>query len=377
MKNVIILVLFIMGLLLNSCSEGNKYYHTSELKDGIEIIHNKNNPMRLELEIDFEKLFVIDFENHKKLNYVGELKVDSKSNIFVLDSKKNNIVKFNSNGLFEKVFVKQGTGPGEVQFTWNMAILNDTIIIDDPASKRLLRFDVDGNFIDNIKLKEFYPERFSSVNKEKIIGFESGQIFKDDKMYSLYNLTLFNKEFESEKNIVEIKNLVDDNFNFLDCQLIYYCVGNNNIYVATNSATDYKIKVFDSKGKLNQIISKSYSSIKYNKSEWDKILNRYKKNELFSNNKSKFKKAINRMRVDKYGNLWVFPSVLRNDTNISDLMVDIFNKKGFFLKRININSVIGVNKNTLFTYNNVYLVDDKIFIVDNANQKIEVYNYIY
>lgn len=379
MNNFFTSILLIINLLiLASCSKNDQHHSISKTDGGIESIHNKNRPYKPDMSVNYQQLFEIDLKSSSDDNLGYEManaaviRTDSKSNIYILDSKKKRINKFNDKGEFQKSFVNQGTGPGEVQFTWNMTILNDTIIIDDPASHRLLRFNSDGEFVDFIKLNSIFPERFSTLKNSTAVGFASQELFEDEKMYSCYNLAIFNNKFEAEKNIIEIKNLVDDNFNFLDCQLTSYCTGNNKIYVADNNASNYRITVFNADGIPVQVISKAYSRIEFNDEEWKQFQQKNKNRMLFINNKSTYKKSINKMEVDHYGNLWVFPSIMRNESNKNSLIADIFDKNGFFCKRIDLNFL---KCNNAAAYKKLHFLDDKILYVDYESQKIKAYSY--
>jgi len=81
--------------------------------------------------------------------------LDSKGNIFILDSKESHIKKFNATGKYIKTFSGPGNGPGEIQTCFQMAIdPTDKLVTYDLGNRRFSFFDSDGNFLNSIRFNE-------------------------------------------------------------------------------------------------------------------------------------------------------------------------------------------------------------------------------
>jgi len=81
-----------------------------------------------------------------------------KNMIYVLDRKNRNyIVKFyDLNGNIDrKVKINYGKGPGEVIFNWIVKVFDDKIFFHDIALKKITIYGLNGEFIDDIILKNY------------------------------------------------------------------------------------------------------------------------------------------------------------------------------------------------------------------------------
>ncbi len=81
----------------------------------------------------------------------GSLAVDREGNVYYLDTKANNIKKFDASGTFLKVFGRQGLGPGEFQSPMRFTCSRDQIIVWDMMNMRISLLTLGGEFIKSVR----------------------------------------------------------------------------------------------------------------------------------------------------------------------------------------------------------------------------------
>ncbi|MBN2834566.1 MAG: hypothetical protein JXR48_06325 [Candidatus Delongbacteria bacterium] len=371
--------LILLIAIIFSCSKKDLNYSV-EVVNGVKTYKNENRESMPDLVIQPKELYTIkDFDetitdSTRIIKEFGIFDTDSKGNIYILDGGTCSVKKFDPNGKFVKSFGKRGHGPGESSYAWNMTITNDTIIFDDYLSKEMLRFDLEGNFINKFSLTASGPtERFKGLNDGKIIGYQAYQEDEGDDAYVSYNFSLFDDRLVVLKELANKRvKFEQEKYNFFDLFLSAYTHSDKEIFFAEKSDSYYKINVFNFNGEHIYSITKNYIKIPFEKNEMDVFDKRYKDTWYFSNNKSKFKSAIINMEFDKYNRLWVFSSIERSEVNRNDLVVDIF-KDGVYLKSIKLDICSGYD---FVNYDHqIKLRGDKLFYVNTVDMFMKVYDY--
>jgi hypothetical protein len=127
-------------------------------------------------------------------------------------------------------------------------------------------------------------------------------------------------------------------------------------------------------GKKIQQIKNNYARIEYNDYELRRIktLQLSVDGEALEQKKS-YKKSINDLLFDKYGRLLVCSSIVRNEENRNDFMVDIY-KDGIYLNTVKVDELIGEDFVQRFD-SKIYFFGDKIYEVVNGESKINIYGY--
>jgi len=97
---------------------------------------------------------------------VGEISVDSKGFIYVLDSQAQHIQIYSPEGVYERTVGTRGGGPGELQ--WGLALLmgpGDTLLVPDRQNLRFNRYAPDGSSAGSTKMviEEGLPLRFRAT----------------------------------------------------------------------------------------------------------------------------------------------------------------------------------------------------------------------
>ncbi|NOR44956.1 MAG: hypothetical protein GQ534_05160 [Candidatus Delongbacteria bacterium] len=374
-----LIIIAILSLFACSVKENNKNY-TVETINGVKTYRNKNIPSTKDIVIKPVELFTIQgadesiTDSTRIINRISDFDADSKKNVYILDGRSNSMKKFDSNGKYQFSFGRRGTGPGETEMSNWMLILNDTIMYDDYIVKDMLKFNPDGKYLYENRMTESGPfERYQALTKTKIIGYQAYYEEIDDEMFVSYNLSIMNSDLKKYKQIASKRaKFVQGKYNFFDTFLSAYATSDSLIYFAEKSESKYKINVYNHEAELLYSIKKNYAKIPFNEEEIKVFDTEYKDIWYFSDNKSKFKSAIIQMEYDKYDRLWVFSAVKRDETNQTDLLVDIF-KDGVFLQQVKLDICPGYD---FVNYDHqIRLLGDRIYYANTQDQYMKVFEY--
>jgi hypothetical protein len=364
-----VFLIFVLLALIVSCSRREKNYTIEEV-NGVKVYKNINKPSVKELDISIKELFKIHGIDETAENAPNEfifpfdMDVDNEGKIFIVDYKTGTVKKFGKNGKFAKSFGKKGDGPGEMRNPTQIAILNNIVFVVDPGSRRILKFDKEGNFIEIVKITAGIPSFLQLVEKDKFICVMYKYKVTEKGPQHCLDLVLTNFRLEEICTLRENPLKADPGEVILDT-FNPYTIGDNKIFVAENSEDKYKINVFDFSGKLLYSIEKEYNKILFKKEEFKEMENTYW--EIFKNStflkpiKAKYKKSIHHLYCDKEGRLLVVSSVERNASNRYDFLVDVF-KDGVFLKKVSPGICKGydffqLRKKIIFKGNNIYYLN--------------------
>lgn len=133
-------------------------------EDGVEVIQNHLEPYHVlgrPLNCTLTEELRIDLENHEYadlgLKEPDVVEADSKGNIFIVEKFPDSeyfIYKFGADGRFIMKFGRKGQGPGEVQGIWDLLLdKSDHILVSDPSVNKFVKFDPEGRFIKEIKVR--------------------------------------------------------------------------------------------------------------------------------------------------------------------------------------------------------------------------------
>lgn len=386
MKRLIFLLVF-LGLIFSGLHLDGKNYAIEEV-NGVKVYKNQDKASVKKLVISPRKIFEIrgtgtDIKDKaRKFEWPRSLDIDSKGNIFILDTQSASIKKFSQDGTFITTFGRKGSGPDEMSYPPYIVILNDIVYAADPYEIRILKFDTVGKFLGHIKLERRIPNFVQRVNNDKIIGYMSHNIpeeGKRDSFTSFFNLHLMNNQFESIAVLNEYKKVLTPGKNDFIDRYTSYAIGTDKIYVAEISETRYRINVFDFNGKQLYAIEKEYNVTKFTSGELEEL------NTTFKQFYKRFqipsvipfnavnKKAINGIYCDKEGRLLVASSVERNDNNRWDYLVDVF-KDGVFLKKVKLAAFKGHDFIKIYD-EKIFFKGNRIYHIDEPTAVVSVFEY--
>lgn len=316
---------------------------------GIMITKNNGNPADPEFRIELKEIGSINMENEtdsiKFLSSIGDITLDRDENLFIIDYMKCKIHKYDKNCNFIKTFGRKGNGPGEFEYVTYMNVREDTIFIPNVSTMMIMKYDTDGNFIENKRLfdiSEFpmYPEKFG----EKYISQTRDFIPDEEKGIVFYEtISLYDSDFTFEKHLYR-NEYSEEGAKPQDLIKKGHIVAFNdsNIFGHEASIDNYSIDVFDNNGIKKRQIRKNYRRTK--------------------SDENSYVNSIKEMQTDKFGRLWVsvydenFPGITRydiydNDIFINRVTLDI--EKGYFGK----------------------FIEDKLVAVNRDINSIKVYEY--
>jgi len=160
-----------------------------ETKDGVLIVHNlKGGKRGKNLRVSLELVRTVGDINTLDENFTfhnpEDIALDSKGNLYILDSGNHRIQKFSPQGSFISSFGQIGQGPGDFNNPTSIEIdPYDTIYVADPRNHRICIFSSDSKRPKTIKLLNFNTEkvRYLSKNRLAVGGFYSAGMYSARK----------------------------------------------------------------------------------------------------------------------------------------------------------------------------------------------------
>jgi len=311
------------------------------VEDGVEIVSNHLEPYKIKGEptsLILERQFSIDTEQddivEKGLVDIETFDVDSEGNIYLIRwrSNQNYIYKFDKTGRYLLSFLRQGQGPGEIE--WGGTVLvwtSGEIMAKDPSKKKILLYDPQGKFIREASLPTNTGFEATLGNERYLVSWQAGQ--------SDYRTNYFGISGPDFKIIKELGKMGwPDTRSSPRVKLLTYIF----VSAATKDAVfigdaqkGYEIEVFDVNGKLFRKIRKKSKPLKIP----DEIKERYAKPVDNPAAEEIRKKAVfpDRMPPFRYlftddeGRLYVMTWEKSKDPK--EYMYDIFNAQGAFICR--------------------------------------------
>lgn len=349
-----------------SCAPAEKTY-TEEIRDGVTYIHNlkplnENPRIGLEFIQKFGDLETDD-ENYQ-LYKPADVTVDSDDNIYILDAGNYLVKKFNPKGEFILSFGKQGQGPGEFSYPFNIGVNNNIIQISDPISHILMKFDRDGNFINSNRNDKLGA--FSTIKNNKLLlsndkSNSPGEILPVANIYDPEaNLLLsFGKRKEYEDiNTRNFGNTIFGNFDT-----------NENIFLVYYFQN--RVEKYSPKGDLILSITRE-STIEPILEIKSKSVNDTKGTPKNIFRMTQFAASC---EIDFQNRIWI----IRNKRELTDLELadQKITAKNFKILEVYDNNGILLSEHYIANMENIQsirIIDNKIFLID-ATIEMAVYEY--
>lgn len=192
------------------------------------------------------------------------------------------------------------------------------------------------------------------------------------------NLSVLSKKLDLKHIIYESEVEYGNNLRHNpEINIFKYSISNEGkIYIADNSLTDYRIKVYDIDGVHIETIIKSYSPILRTKQEYEEQKQQLKNLSNLKNfnyDDVKYYPSIYSCFHDNKNRLWVFTPKNMNEKDISSFKVDVFNQ-GKFLNSLFLDLKFDANINlSPFVFK---IINDKLIICDTSSATISIYKIV-
>lgn len=145
---VAVIVFFSFLATCTSVSKKEGWEGRVEKVDGVEIIHNPEEPLHGEIELELEEDLVIggeEFDENANFSYIRDIEVDDEGNILVLDYRDCRIQKYDKDGKYLQTIGRKGEGPGEFQRPSRIYLAPDSKLYVNEI-RRVHIFDQEGAF---------------------------------------------------------------------------------------------------------------------------------------------------------------------------------------------------------------------------------------
>jgi len=322
------------------------------MEDGVEVVINhlkpykkKGEPSSLilmkELSIDTKDASIAEFG----LADIWAINVDSEGNMYLWNSprsKENLAYKFDSNGNFQKSFLKRGQGPGEVQSpTLPIITENGKFVVTDYFPRKFLFLNFDGEIVNEVSMEAqislVYPLENGHYFAEEARRTEDGA-YSDDLML-LYDHDM--KEIQQLMNYREedLRSAAKIKGTMIERPFMLWAISKGKIYVGNNDQAEYEILVYDYDGRLLRKIRKEYSPVEVSDEYKRKILGPYEKhpNVIVQDIAKriyfpKYMPPYQSFFCDDKGRLFV--TTFEEGLHKGEFMCDIFDAEGRFISRV-------------------------------------------
>ncbi|MCK4980157.1 MAG: 6-bladed beta-propeller, partial [Candidatus Delongbacteria bacterium] len=262
----IIAILIVSMMILISC--GKKEADVKKVvadKDGVKNYTNTLTPADPTAKLELTKLFTISGESEDSLasfNQPFSMTADKDGNIYILDMSSMSLKKFDKEGLFIKSIGRRGQGPGELSGPSFVAILGDTLSVMSQRVRKISRFTLDGEYIDDKRL-EMDVQLPKTYDNRTVIGYT---VTVDQENQAIkFSLSLMDKNFKItstfEKRDIGFQDFSSGKVKISDL-LIPFVPGDDKVYLSENDDNQYKINEYNMSGKKTASIKKDYRKIK-------------------------------------------------------------------------------------------------------------------
>ena len=355
-------------MLLVSCADKNLSYKVEDA-DGVRVIINHNGPADPDLKIDMsEPALTLDLNAVSEADtahavQLNNVELDARGNVYVLDSRRSEIHKFDPTGKRVKIFGGRGTGPGEFLNVGFFVVWHDTVYVPSPQQLKIIKFDTDGNFITDKRYSKSseYPGTFWKT-RNFVTGISFTPLPEEGPGMVIRNLNLFDDRFNCLRTFREDKfdfqnPVFDLNFVRNPCVSV---TSDSMVYLPRYSENEYAFDVFDFEGNKKMTVKKRYQRIPYTEGELARIQRQLDRNNLTA--KGRFKNSIVLITMDKYDRLWVQAALPDAETR---RLYDIF-KDGVYQNTVEVKAD---------STDIVDFVEDKLVVFDAFNNKMKYYEY--
>ncbi len=133
----------------------------------------------------------------------GSLAVAPDGSVFISNTTRHTIYKFDAAGKFVKAFGRQGQGPGDLTYPGSLSILDDRYLVvgEYATNQRFSLFDLDGKFVKIVATGRF-TSRVTALRDGKVAYvFTSGRM-EQNEMINVEEVFVIDWKTGAQKSIV-------------------------------------------------------------------------------------------------------------------------------------------------------------------------------
>ncbi|MFC1554330.1 NHL repeat-containing protein [candidate division KSB1 bacterium] len=163
--------------------------YTVEEIDGVKYVHNQIPVWGEEPQIELKfvlKIGELETEDDEKMLFRPlDVTTDNEGNIYILDSRRHAVRKYDSKGYFLTDMGKEGEGPGEFKSSIRMdSDPNGNIFVTDLGNNRMQIFTPDGKHKGAYNLAQFF-HFFCVLSDGKVVGSSNRDVSTEAKLLRL------------------------------------------------------------------------------------------------------------------------------------------------------------------------------------------------
>ncbi len=254
-------------------------------------------------------------------------RIAQNGNLFVQD--KEHLLQFDSEGTYIRDLFKKGQGPGEIEDYFRYSIHQDEICIYDSLAIKFIHFDMEGNFIHQVKFEHGpYGSFYGTLGNWHIFLKNIIPPLSEfnNKLYdSKIAIKLVSKDGEIEKDnhVLSQKVFLDSGGRMISMELLISVLSSNNEVLYVSQSNEYLIEALDlEKGLVLRRFTRNYPRIKHVKQKWEDDLNKKYNVPI-----KRFEKDIERLFINE-DLIWVKTST-KNETK--GFLIDVFDSEGKYI----------------------------------------------
>lgn len=230
-------------MLLSSCNSNSKYKKITEAEPIDIIIGENKGEYRLENVMEIQKVIPLEATSDSYLIQIEKI-IEHENKLFVLDELTNRLLVFSNNGKYLYAVGKKGSGPGEFQniVDFSLHIDEQELVALDIEKRALLKFDIHGNFIKEVRLP-FQGYRFS-IHHDKM-AFYTGYFNEDNSNLIITDLNgrILDRLFIFEPNRQLMKFNFTGGITSNKNGFLYSDAASNSIYQVEDTGIALKYRV--------------------------------------------------------------------------------------------------------------------------------------
>jgi hypothetical protein len=253
-----------------------------------------------------------------------DLKVSADGSVFLAEEAE--LLRFSSNGKYLKNLIKIGQGPNEVSSSFRYVIKDKLVNIYDFAAVKIIRFDLDGNFLSSMKIETGPYSDFIGYAQNDFVFLKYIFPSQADRKTGLQKMPvvvkLVSNDGKTEKDGGSFQKEIFVSKGITSWTNYRIALDDLEGLAYVSDTREYLISVLDIlSGRMKKLIKRKYASIPYKERGWE--ANFYKTNQV-----PKIKNEIDVVALfNKGGDLWVKTSTTSKEKGE---LIDTFDIEGRF-----------------------------------------------